>query len=87
MFNVFGHRSAHARVCRAWRLAQICAEVGRRFTQEQVRHVADPLANLLVTSGITCFVRAAETLQSRTGPAPTAVPLDVLPDDETDDDE
>jgi len=67
--------------------AQICAEVCQRFTQEHLSRVADPLAKALVSSGIMYLVHAAEALQSRTGPAPTEVPLDVLSDDETDNDE
>lgn len=67
--------------------AEMCTEVGQRFVQEHLSRLAGPLAKALASSGIMYLIQAADALQSRTGPAPVEVPLDVLSDDEMDNDE
>ncbi len=80
-------KQAYACACGNDEQSQMCTEVGQRFMQEHLSRVAAPLAKALASSGIMYLIHAADALQSRTGPAPVEVPLDVLSDDETDNDE
>lgn len=85
---------AYLRLKQAYALARgndeqmrICADAVQLFLRSHLSRMAGPLAASLSNSGIKYLAHAAESLQSRVGPAPVEVALPILSDEEPMEDE
>lgn len=69
-------KEAYARACGDTEHAEVTAEAARRFIEEHLSCIAEPLGRSLAASGIQYLALAGKALVERTGVRP---PLNVLP--------